>query len=1053
MLDRRKYYQIIPKKKVRLRIRHRTFYCKRKTKERRIYFGGTTQKPADDAKFRGGVIDTGAHKTVMGNKQAKAYCRKYGVKFKMKRSSRSFMFGNHIHKSLGRMVMYLPTTNGPVPFEVDIVAIDVPLLFGLDFMDRHQAIPNIVRNQFEAESWSIPITRKHGHLYVEWSYATNYTEGQLLKLHRQFHHPSTGKLMNILKRCNAEEVDEKTKSILEDIVKRCQPCQRNPSRKPQTFQVSIGNEDIQFNQEVFVDIMYLDKRPVIHIVDLQTRLNAAKFLRNISTQSVWKAFQECWANTYIGVPHIIRVDRGAQFTAAQWHKYVEKQGIQLKMSGNEAHNALGAGERYHAPLRIVYNKLKEQFKDEDSGYILSCAVYGLNVTMGPDGLVPITLAFGIHPNVDSTKRKATNEVRAKVQEKARKEMAKIIATQKVKRALNHNTPGSTDANYEPGHKVWIYREGEIGKPGKYTGPFEVIHVDDKHVYVKDSNHDLARPYSKTAVKLYHEPSDESDALMRVMHNTLTNICEEKLANVHRINLAEIINPRDPRADDDRMTDAKRKEIKGLLERGTFRIVLKEDIPKGANRLRARYVLSIKDSNTEKEVWKARYIIQGHRDLERDVLIRRSTTIQQKGIRLILAMAAIHGFKLWTTDVAQAYLQSQGQLSRESFIDNPADEFELDTNQALQLLRPLYGLSESGDHWYEELDRHHREDLEMKSLDSDHSLYYKIIDGHLAGLSGTYVNDCIQAGTEHFDELTNTTAMKYNVKPKAYGKGKIIGLEYEPLHDCTIVRQTHYINKLKPLPEEAGFKEYRSKRAQLGWIQNTRPDISFEVGYAAQVTEERFKAESRKLIKRINTVIEKLRKTAKTGMKYPKLDQESLRIVAYTDSSFANNYDLTSQLGYIVFLVDGKNNSAPVAYRSFKAKRVTRSVLAAETLAFSEGFDQAFALQHDIKQMSGKRIPITMLTDSQSLFDIITKSSYATEKRILIDIAAVTEAYREKDLSDIGLVASSDNLADGFTKSSKASTLLQTVKDGNLDIKVKQYVIRGNVAKQYRDVRG
>lgn len=1041
MYDRGKWYELTPRTKTRVKFGSRTSYCTRGPKKKRVYFGGNVRNRKFGKKFHGGVIDTGAHKTVIGRKQAKAYCKEHGVTMKLKPSLRRFLFGDQLQKSLGKMVLYLTTDRGPIPFEVDVVGIDIPLLFGLDFMDKHKAVPNIVRNQFEAAKWCVPITRKFGHLYVEMYYSVNYTHSELLKLHRQFHHPSTGKLLNVLKRIRPEDVDEGTKIVLDDIVKRCKPCQRNPTSKPQTFKVSIGTEDIRFNQEVALDIMYLDKRPVLHVVDLQTRLSAARFLKKISTEAVWNTFLECWVKTYVGHPNKLRVDRGAQFTSTGWHEFSEDAGIKLIMSGVEQHNALGAGERYHAPLRIVYNKIRDQFKDADADFLLSCAVYALNNTMGPDGLVPITLAFGIEPNTDPGKIKATNRERSKTQEEARKEMMRIVTEQKLKRAMRSKTPSTFDEVYEPGELIWVYREGHIGKPGTYTGPFEVVYTEDKHVFIKDAQNEPPRPYSKTAVKRYYEPSVESDRYMEEMHNTMMNIADERLGNVHRVHVTEVLSEKDPRASDSKMNEAKRKEIRGLIERGSFRVILREDIPEGANRLRARYVLAIKDAGTDKEVWKARYIVQGHRDLERDVLVRRSTTLQQRGVRLIMAMAAIHGFKLWTTDVAQAYLQSQGQLGREIFIDNPAKEFELTADQALQLLRPLYGLSESGDHWYEELDKHHREDLQMKTLDSDHSLYYKIIDGHIAGLSGTYVDDCIQTGTEDFDELTDKTATKYTVKAKEYGKGKIIGIEYEPVEDGIIVKQGGYIRKLKPLPEDCSFSDYRSKRAQIAWVQNTRPDIAFEVGYAAQVTEERFSLEKKGLVKRMNKVVQELRKTSNHAMKFPKLDKDTLRIVAYTDSSFANNYDLSSQLGYAVFLVDKNDNSAIISFRSFKARRITRSVLAAETLAFSDGFDQAFVLRRDIEQLLGKRIAITMLTDSQSLFDIITKSSYSTEKRILIDIACAKEAYRKKELSDIGLVGSKDNIADCLTKKTSGKDLLLVVTNGKLQMKVKQYVIR------------
>lgn len=199
--------------------------------------------------------------------------------------------------------------------------------------DSHKAAPNIVRNQFEAERWCIPQTRKFGNVYVEIFYTNSYTHFELLKLHRQFHHPSTGKLLNFLKRNKPEEVDEGTRIVLEDIVKRCKPCQRNRLSKPQALKVSVGTEGIHFNQIVAVDIMYLDKRPVLHVVDLQTRLSAAKFLKKVSTEAVWTAFLECCAKNHVGHPDKLRVGRGAQCTATAWNEFSEEAGVKRNMSG------------------------------------------------------------------------------------------------------------------------------------------------------------------------------------------------------------------------------------------------------------------------------------------------------------------------------------------------------------------------------------------------------------------------------------------------------------------------------------------------------------------------------------------------------------------------------------------------------------------------------------------------------------------------------------------------------------------------------------------------
>ena len=76
-----------------------------------------------------------------------------------------------------------------------------------------------------------------------------------------------------------------------------------------------------------------------------------------------------------------------------------------------------------------------------------------------------------------------------------------------------------------------------------------------------------------------------------------------------MHVTDVISPNDPRADDPKMMTAKRKEVQGLLERGTFNVLLRSNIPRGANKLSGKYVLTIKDSGTDMEIWRARHAFQ------------------------------------------------------------------------------------------------------------------------------------------------------------------------------------------------------------------------------------------------------------------------------------------------------------------------------------------------------------------------------------------------------------------------------------------------------------
>ncbi len=57
-------------------------------------------------------------------------------------------------------------------------------------------------------------------------------------------------------------------------------------------------------------------------------------------------------------------------------------------------------------------------------------------------------------------------------------------------------------------------------------------------------------------------------------------------------MTEIIDPKDPPVSPAKMTKAKRDQIRGLLERGTFSAILLEDVSTDGNVLPRRFVLAI-----------------------------------------------------------------------------------------------------------------------------------------------------------------------------------------------------------------------------------------------------------------------------------------------------------------------------------------------------------------------------------------------------------------------------------------------------------------------------
>jgi hypothetical protein len=71
---------------------------------------------------------------------------------------------------------------------------------------------------------------------------------------------------------------------------------------------------------------------------------------------------------------------------------------------------------------------------------------------------------------------------------------------------------------------------------------------------------------------------------------------------------------------------------------------------------------------------------------------------------------------------------------------------------------------------------------------------------------------------------------------------------------------------------------------------------------------------------------------------------SLSLLVFIDAFFANNKDLSSQIGFVIILID-RNQSVNILHWSLiKCKQVTRSVLASELYALAHGFDIGAAIK-------------------------------------------------------------------------------------------------------------
>lgn len=886
---------------------------------------------SNQRKWYGACLDTGAQTTVIGLQQAKAYCKFMNITYNLRKNKNKYKFGDDKQNSLGALSIKIPILDKMVIHEsVDVVRANVPLLIGLDFLDKYELYVNNVKNILccSALDIQVPLKRKHGHVYLIWKKCDEilYTRPELLKLLKKFSHLASDKLFNLLKLARPWETNAETKRILDEIQNMCNTFQRI-SHAPIRFKVSLPSiEYLKFGDKLSLDLMLLNERAVLHVVDTATRFSAATFLDSNgesygqSVEGLWLAFVQTWCTVYPGYPNRLRTDQGSVFTSIRWKQLTDLNGIELRIFGVQAHSSLEIGERLHEPLRRIYQKIRQDYPNVVPGLVLKVAVKAMNDTIGENGLVPTRLVFGVIPRVPIISTELPTQIeRMEILPAAQAEMISIVAERKIMTALTRDIPPAADRVYKTGEEILVYSENEK----KRIGAFIFIDVKGRMITVQSIDKIKRKRFNAFQIKLYYRTINYS------INKFKTNVISPPPFQVY---LTEVIEPRDPRAW--KFNNAKLKELDGLIKNKTWKIVCRNEVPSNANILNGRFVLAIKDEGKNKEVWKARYVVEGHRDSMRQSLVHNTTVARQQSTKLVVGIAAIFGFNLFSSDITQAYLQNSEKLMRDVYL-NPPKKLNLDPGQLLKLLKPLYALSESGDYWGRTLRKHLESDIGMRSCLSDAALFFKSFGNKLAGICSTYVDDTLHAGNEKYCECSKFTEKKFQCKRRDWDKLQFASVQIEKTIEGFQVHQFIYVNKLKELPDNASHCDFRSLRAKLAWATNKRPDICCAVAKLTQNTEESYQNSETLQKKEINKVVRHLKENSTVTLKFPKLNKSSLSLHVNSDASFASNQDLSSQLVYFIFLKDDHSRCQPLFWTSYTAKRVNRSVFGCEVMAFAD----------------------------------------------------------------------------------------------------------------------
>lgn len=86
---------------------------------------------------------------------------------------------------------------------------------------------------------------------------------------------------------------------------------------------------------------------------------------------------------------------------------------------------------------------------------------------------------------------------------------------------------------------------------------------------------------------------------------------------------------------------------------------------------------------------------------------------------------------------------------------------------------------------------------------------------------------------------------------------------------------------------------------------------------------------------------------------------SVIIAIFIDAIFTTNDNSSSQLGFLICVMDKFNYCNIIHYSSSKSRRVCRGALAAELFTLVNGFDYSSTMRLDINEMFGREIPLNL----------------------------------------------------------------------------------------------
>jgi hypothetical protein len=398
----------------------------------------------------------------------------------------------------------------------------------------------------------------------------------------------------------------------------------------------------------------------------------------------------------------------------------------------------------------------------------------------------------------------------------------------------------------------------------------------------------------------------------------------------------------------------------------------------------------------------------------------------ESIRILLAYATHHSFRLFQMDVKSAFLN--GPIKEEVYMEQPPS-FEDDRypDHVFKLSKALYGLKQASRAWYECL----RDFLianAFKVGKADPTLFTKTCNSDLF-VCQIYVDDIIFGSTNQksCEEFSRVMTQKFEMSMMDK-LNYFLGFQVKQLKDDTFISQTKYTQDLlkrfgmkdaKPATQmgtdghvdlnkggkSIDQKAYRSMIGSLLYLCASRPDIMLSVCMCA-----RYQSDPREChLVAVKRILRYLVSTPCFGIWYPK--GSTFDLIGYSDSDYAGcKVDRKSTSGTCQFL-----GRSLVSSSSKKQTSVSLSTAEAEYVVAGQCCAQLLWMRQTLWDFGYNLSNVPLLCDNESAIRM-AKNPVKHSRTKHIDIRHhFLRAHQQKGDIEVFHISTKNQLADIFTK--------------------------------------